>query len=66
LINQKLSSKNWQDDIDKIKDSIVFIDEGNKWITSNDFAGAIKTSDNYYVIITRESLSGLPFDIVKL
>jgi hypothetical protein len=44
----------------------VFIDEGNKWITSNDFAGAIKTSDNYYVIITRESLSGLPFDIVRL
>lgn len=61
-----LHGKDWQDSLERIKDSIVFIDEGSKFIASNDFAIAIKNSDNYYVIITREDLHSLPYSVNEI
>ena len=61
-----LKGKNWQLDLEQITDSIVFIDEGSKFIKSNDFADAIKHTDNYYVIITREDLSSLPYSVHEI
>lgn len=61
-----LAGKDWQDKLEDIHDSIVFIDEGNKFITSEDFAGAIKGTSNYYVIITREDLKALPYSVNEI
>jgi len=36
--------------------SIVFIDEGNAFTASKEFAAAIQKTDNYYVLVTREGL----------
>ena len=46
-----------------MKDSIVFVDEGNAFVSSRAFAQAICGSSNYYVLITRESLYQLPYSV---
>ncbi len=46
-----------------MRDSIVFIDEGNEFVRSDDFAREIHKTDNYYVIISRESLPSLPYSV---
>lgn len=61
-----LSSLDWQYRLSAIKDSIVFIDEGNKFIKSIEFAEAVRNSDNYYVLITRESLYNLPYSMEEV
>lgn len=61
-----LSGVNWKQQLGATKDSIVFIDEGNKFISSVDFAHVVKNSDNYYVIVTREKLANLPYSINEI
>lgn len=61
-----LSGRNWQVLINNFKDSIVFIDEGNKFVHSREFARALQNSDNYYVIITRENLVNLPYSVTEI
>lgn len=56
----------WQENLAMIHDSIVFIDEGDKFVASEDFAKAIKNSDNYYVIATRASLFNLPYSVKEI
>ncbi len=53
----------WELNLRQIKDSIVFIDEGSTFVTSEAFAQAVKNSDNYYVIVTRVPLYMLPYSI---
>ena len=55
-----LTGIRWQENLSLIHDSIVFIDEGDKFVASEDFAKAIKNTDNYYVIATRTPLFNLP------
>ena len=61
-----LSGALWRERLEYIKDSIVFIDEGNAFIRSDEFVSAIKRSDNYYVIATREYLPNLPYSINEI
>ncbi len=58
-----LSDPDWEDRLEKIQDSIVFLDEGNRFITSAAFAKAIMGTDNYYVLVTRENLYQLPYSV---
>lgn len=58
-----LSNVDWQYRLGAIHDSIVFLDEGNEFVRSKEFAHAIRGTDNYYVIINRESLSQLPYSV---
>ena len=53
----------WQQNLENIKNSIIFIDEGLKFVLSEDFAKAIKKSDNYYVFFNREKLTQLPYSV---
>ena len=70
LICQKtcvvLEGRQWKVLLENIHDSIVFIDEGNKFITTDEFSSAIKQSDNYYVIVTREGLPNLPYSVEEI
>lgn len=61
-----LEGKDWQDRLSRIHESIVLIDEGNRFVSSYDFADAIRHSDNYYLIITRESLMALPYSVTEI
>lgn len=61
-----LTSLNWQMILSQIRDSIVFIDEGDSFVASRDFARAVEISDNYYVIATRASLFNLPYSIMEV
>ena len=54
-----VEGQKWKDQLSAVKDSIVFIDETNKFIETQEFASAVKESTNYFVIITRESLEML-------
>ena len=56
----------WKGQLAEITDSIVFIDEGNDFIKTEEFAGEIQKTDNYYVIVTRESLPALPYSVEEI
>lgn len=58
-----LTDIDWRNQLRSIKSSIVFVDEGLEEIASVDFAGAVKASDNYYVIFTRSELPMLPYSV---
>ena len=58
-----LEGRHWRNDLDSFSDSFVFVDEGNAFLKSKDFADAIKGTDNYYVLITRENLYQLPYSV---
>jgi hypothetical protein len=61
-----LEGKQWKVLLGEIHDSIVFIDEGNSFITTDEFSTALRESDNYYVIVTRESLPNLPYSVEEI
>lgn len=61
-----LEGRQWKVLLENIHDSIVFIDEGNQFITTDEFASALKKSDNYYVIVTREGLPNLPYSVEEI
>ena len=56
----------WREQLSGIRDSIVFIDEGNEFVRSADFAREIQMTDNYYVIVSRESLPALPYSVEEI
>lgn len=58
-----LTSRDWENQLSRIEDSIVFVDEGNAFVSSHAFAQAIYGSSNYYVLITRENLYQLPYSV---
>lgn len=61
-----LGQVNWKENLALMKDSIVFIDEGASFITTQDFAAAAKDSSNYYVIATRYALPNLPYSVTEI
>jgi hypothetical protein len=61
-----LEGRRWKVLLEDIHDSIVFIDEGNSFITTDEFSSVLKKSDNYYVIVTRESLPNLPYSVEEI
>lgn len=58
-----LTDFDWESRLPEIRNSIVFVDEGNRFVSSVEFARAIMGSDNYYVLITRENLYQLPYSV---
>lgn len=61
-----LTDIDWKNQLQSIKGSIVFIDEGFAALTSEDFAAAAQASDNYYVIFSREDLYQLPYSVDEI
>lgn len=56
----------WKEQLSGISDSIVFIDEGNEFVRTDEFARTIQETDNYYVIVTREGLPSLPYSVEEI
>lgn len=61
-----LYGKDWEKRLQDINDAIVFIDESGRFTKSEDFARAVQGSSNYYVIVSREKLSNLPFSVDEI
>ena len=61
-----LTSDLWELRLSAIQDSIVFIDEDNSFAATREFAEAARKSDNYYVIVMRESLPQLPYSVDEI
>ncbi len=61
-----LSGKYWQETLENIHDSIVFVDEDSRFLKTKDFAKRIRDSNNYYVLITRENLPALPYSVEEI
>lgn len=56
----------WKEQLSGMRDSIVFIDEGNEFVRTDDFAREIRQTDNYYVIVSREGLPALPYSVEEI
>lgn len=61
-----LTEEDWEIRLSGYCDRIIFIDEGNSFLRSKSFASKIKGSDNYFVIIYRDSLYGLAYSIEEI
>lgn len=61
-----LTAEDWQSRLKSMKERIIFIDEGNRFVRTEEFAGVIRGSDNYFVIIYRDSLPELPYSINEI
>lgn len=61
-----LDGRTWAGQLSMMKDCIVFIDEGNEFVMSDEFASAIRDTDNYYVIVTREGIPSLPYSVWEI
>jgi len=61
-----IGGQDWSVLLDAHKDSIIFIDEGNDFVLSDEFAHAVEKSDNYYIIVTREGVPNLPYSTEEI
>ncbi len=61
-----LRGNDWQLILAGTHEHIIFIDEENIFIKSIEFARMVKESDNYFVIVTRESLPNLPYSVEEI
>lgn len=61
-----LEGANWKLILENSSKTIFFTDEENTFIHTEEFAAAVKSSDNYYVLITRENLYTLPYSVEEI
>jgi hypothetical protein len=61
-----LNEGNWRIFLENYQGRIFFIDEGNAFLRTKEFAVAVKTADNYFVIVSRESLPQLPYSVDEI
>lgn len=61
-----VEGRTWMGQLSEIKDSIVFIDEGNEFVMSDGFSAVIQKTDNYYVIVSREGIPSLPYSVDEI
>lgn len=56
----------WKGQLAEITDGIVFIDEGNEFIRTEEFVREIQKTDNYYVLMSRVALPALPYSAEEI
>lgn len=61
-----IDNEDWERQLEEISNSIIFFDEGNRFLTSRRFAELVKQSDNYFVLATREKLPMLPYSVNEI
>ena len=61
-----LTELNWQNYLSNAEEKIIFIDEDSKYIHTRDFSKLVNYSDNYFVLITRDSLPHLAYSINEI
>ena len=61
-----LEGRDWKTTIEGAAGCVFFSDEENAFVHTKEFASAVKNSDNYHVIITRENLYELPYSVDEI
>ena len=61
-----LEGQHWKLILESLSGSIIFIDEENAFINTEEFAAAIQGTDNYFVLVTRENLYNLPYSVEEI
>lgn len=61
-----INNANWEAVLGSASSCIVFADEDTKAVRSVEFARMVRSTDNYYVIITREDLPNLPYSVDEI
>lgn len=61
-----LSGRDWKVILQATEGCIIFIDEENDFLPTDEFARSVQGSDNYFVIVTREGLPNLPYSIDEI
>lgn len=61
-----LNSDSWDIRLSAMENSIIFIDETANFIKTQKFAEMVRGSNNYFVIVTRDPLSQLPYSIDEI
>ena len=61
-----LTPVDWELRLGSLKNHIIFIDETAGFLKSKRFAEMVKGCDNYFVIVTREDLSQLPYSVDEI
>lgn len=61
-----LEGIDWQIILQNISGNIIFIDEENSFIRTEQFASAVQKADNYFVIISRDNLCNLPYSVEEI
>ena len=61
-----IDSEDWERQIEETTGSIIFIDEGNRFLVSKKFAQLVQGSDNYFVLATREKLPALRYSVSEI
>ena len=56
----------WREFMKETKDSIIFVEENMPFIRTKEFAECLNYSDNYYVIIYRDSLPQLSYSVEEI
>lgn len=60
------NNSNWEAVIGATTSSIIFLDEDTRAVKTPEFSRLAQKTDNYYVIITRESLPNLPYSVDEI
>ena len=58
--------RSWEDVLYTLENTIIFIEENNKFVFSKEFAEFVKTSGNYFVVVNRSPLKMLPYSIHEI
>lgn len=61
-----LSGDDWMNRLSSISDSIVIIDEDSDFIATHEFARAVRNSDNYFILETRDYIPSLPYSVNEI
>ena len=61
-----LTSVDWELRLEAMKNRIIFIDESVDFLRTKRFAGMVKNSDNYFVIVSRDDLGLLPYSVDEI
>lgn len=61
-----LEGREWELQLQNKKGCILFTDEGNSFVKTEEFAKIVRKSDNYFVLITRENLYNLPYSVEEI
>ena len=49
-----------------LKDTVVFVDEQERFLYTKGFAAAVSASDCYFVFVTRDALNMLPYSVNEI
>lgn len=61
-----LNSSDWKVRLSAMNGNIIFIDENAVFLKTAEFAHAVRGSDNYFVIVTRDDLHQLPYSVDEI